>query len=64
MAVDTREKRQSSFSLLVPFLVPGVEPSSLDTAGRQAATWVYSGILSGLLQVSLFMASYRRRREM
>lgn len=47
MAVDTREKRQSAFSLLVPSLTPGVEPSSIDAAERQAAAWVYAGILAG-----------------
>lgn len=64
MAVDTREKRQSAFSLLVPSFTPGVEPSTLDLAARQAAAWVYSGILSGTLQIALFLASYRRRRNL
>jgi len=46
MAVDTREKRQSAVSLLVPSMTPGVEPSAIDQAERQASAWVYSGILS------------------
>ena len=46
MAIDTREKRQSALGLLLPSLTPGVDPSALDQAGRQAAAWVYSGILA------------------
>ena len=46
MAVDTREKRQSALSLLVPCYPPGVDPSSIDQAERQASVWTYSGILS------------------
>jgi len=46
MAVDTRLKRQSATSLLVPSMTPGAYP---DTAGvvvaeRVAVTWCYSGI--------------------
>lgn len=44
MAVDTQEKRQSALSLLVPSYTPGVEPSTIDQAERQAAAWVYAGI--------------------
>ena len=46
MAVDNREKRSSAFAFLVPAYPPGVEPSTLDQAGRQAAIWVYAGILA------------------
>jgi hypothetical protein len=46
MAVDTREKRQSAVSLIVPSMTPGVEPSAIDQAERQASAWVYGGILS------------------
>ena len=44
MAIDTREERQSAVHLLVPIFAPGVDPSTLDRAGRQASVWVYSGI--------------------
>jgi len=44
--MDTREKRQSALGLLVPSLTPGIDPSALDQAERQAAAWVYSGILA------------------
>lgn len=44
--VDTREKRMSAASLLLPFMTPGIEPSTIDQAERQAASWVYSGILA------------------
>lgn len=64
MAVDTREKRQSALAFLMVGHVPGIEPSTLDVAARQAALWVYSGILSGIIAVARFMASYRRRREL
>lgn len=66
MAVDSREKRQSAVSFLIPSYPPGVEPSSLDNAARQAAVWVYSGILSGAaaLVAKLAMVYYRRRRGM
>ncbi len=46
MAIDTREKRNSAVSLLVPDFPPGIEPSSMDQAARQAAIWVYAGILA------------------
>ena len=46
MPVDTREKRQTAVDLLVPIWSPGVDPSSLDQAGRQASVFVYSGILA------------------
>lgn len=49
MAIDTREKRQSAVSLLVPTLTPGVEPSSLDQAGRQASIWSYAGITAQIV---------------
>lgn len=53
MAIDTREKRNSAFALLVPSLVPGVAPSSIDAAERQASVWVYAGILaSGAVAVA------------
>ncbi len=47
MPVDTREKRNSAFALLVPALIPGVAPSSIDAAERQASVWVYSGLAGG-----------------
>lgn len=48
MAVDTRYKRGSAISLLVPSMTPLAQP---DTAGvsqleRQAVGWIYSGILA------------------
>lgn len=46
MAVDTREKRNSAFAFLVPAYPPGVVPSTMDQAARQAAVWVYAGILA------------------
>lgn len=46
MAIDTREKRASAAAFLVPTAVPGVAPSALDAPGRQAAAWVYAGILA------------------
>jgi len=63
VAVDTREKRQSATALLVPAFVPGVEPSTLDVAGRQASVWIYSGIVSTIIaNVAIFMRYYRNRR--
>ena len=47
MPVNTREKRNSAFALLVPSLIPGVAPSSIDAPERQASVWVYSGVLAG-----------------
>lgn len=47
MAIDTREKRNSALSLLVPVFVPGIAPSAMNQAQRQAAALVYSGILAG-----------------
>ena len=64
MAVDTREKRQSALAFLFVGHVPGIEPSTLNMAARQAALWVYSGISSGLITIARFMAGYRRRRMM
>lgn len=46
MPVNTREKRSSAQALLVPSYPPGVEPSTMDQAARQAAVWVYAGILA------------------
>jgi hypothetical protein len=44
---DTRQKRQSVSSLLVPSMVPGVEPTGTVTqAEKQVVGWVYSGILA------------------
>jgi hypothetical protein len=44
MAMDTREKRQSAVSLLVPSFTPGVDPSTIDAHERRAASWSYSGV--------------------
>jgi hypothetical protein len=44
MPVDSREKRMSAYALLVPALIPGVDPSTMDQSERQAAAWVYGGI--------------------
>lgn len=45
---DTRQKRQSATSLLVPSMTPGAHPTGTVTAAeRQAVAWVYSGILAG-----------------
>ena len=64
MAIDTSEKRQSSYGMLMWSVTPGIDPSSIDVAERQAAAHVYSGILSTILSsVAVIMASYRRRRE-
>lgn len=48
MPVDTREKRQSALSFLVPTFVPGVEPDSpaVEEPERQAGYWSYAGILA------------------
>jgi hypothetical protein len=48
MPINTREKRQSAFSLLLPVLTPGVVPDApgVDTAERHAAGFSYSGILA------------------
>lgn len=46
MPVNTREKRSSAQALLVPSFPPGVAPSTMDQAARQAAVWVYAGILA------------------
>lgn len=64
MALTTREARQSASGLLLWFLPPGVDPSSLDMAGRHAAAHSYSGILSGALKIAVMMASYFRRRAL
>ena len=48
MAIDTREDRQSSLGMLLPFQARGVEPDpGIDAAERQAAGLVYSGIAAG-----------------
>lgn len=48
MPVDTRQKRNTALSFLVPIFVPGVAPASgIDQADRQAAVQIYSGILAG-----------------
>ncbi len=45
---DTRQKRESAVSLLVPSMIPGVVPTGTVTqAERQASVWIYSGILAG-----------------
>ncbi len=46
MAVDTREKRQTAGCLLMPWMPVGVNPGTHDQAERQAAVWVYAGILA------------------
>ncbi len=56
MAVDTREKRQSAGCFMMPWLPVGVDPGPQDQAERQAAAWVYSGILALSLSVVRFTA--------
>ena len=46
--MDSRQKRVSIVSLLVPSMIPGVVPTGTVTqAERQAFHWTYSGILAG-----------------
>jgi hypothetical protein len=69
MPINTREKRQSAVSFLVPLFVPGVEPDSptVEEPERQAAGLVYSGILAGPpippLETAGFPFMLRRRRR-
>jgi len=50
MAIDTRQKRQSSIPFLMPGLIPGVNPSgAIIGIIRQASIWVYSGIFSTII---------------
>ena len=47
MAIDSRQKRQSAYKILLPFMEQGVHPSgAIGQAQQQAAAWVYSGILA------------------
>ena len=46
MPIDTREKRNSAQALLVPIWGPGISPSSIDQAERQAAALVYVGVVA------------------
>ena len=49
MAIDSRQKRQSAYKILASYLEQGVHPSgTIGQAQRQAAGWVYSGILAGV----------------
>lgn len=49
MAIDSRQKRQSAYKILTPWFEQGVHPSgTIGQAQRQAAAWVYSGILAGV----------------
>lgn len=44
---DTRLKRASATSLIVPSMAPGlVTDGTIAAADRQAVTWMYSGILA------------------
>lgn len=65
MAIDTREKRMSAFSLLVPSYTPGVDPSSIDASERAAAAWVYSGLISAALTLirHYFVHTIHRKRS-
>jgi len=47
MALDSRENRNSALTLLLPIYAPGIVPSSIDQAERQAAAFVYAGIEVG-----------------
>lgn len=47
MPIDSRHKRQSTTSLLVPAFVPGVVPGAPSAPARLASVWQYSGILAG-----------------
>lgn len=54
MAIDTRQKRQSSYKILAPYMEQGVHPSgAIGQAQRQAAAWIYSGILAETAGVTL-----------
>jgi hypothetical protein len=46
MAIDTREERQTAQAFLLPCFVPGVDPGGATQPERQAAAWVYAGILA------------------
>jgi len=48
VAIDTRQKRQSSIELLLRQLPPGVDPAiaGFPASSRQAAAHVYSGIIA------------------
>ena len=47
--LDTKAKRKSSVSMLMPFMPPGVIPGGVSQENRQAGAWSYSGILAGAL---------------
>jgi hypothetical protein len=67
MAIDTRLKRASAISIIVPFMVPGVEPDgTIEARDRQAQAWVYSGILAGAAVVAAdgdYIVRARRRQR-
>jgi len=45
MAIDTREERQTSIAILMPFQSRGVDPDiGIDQGERQTAAFSYSGI--------------------
>lgn len=54
MAIDTAAKRASATLFSVPAYQVGIFPDGTIGAGdRQAATWMYSGILSGAVAETL-----------
>jgi hypothetical protein len=64
--LDTRLKRASAISIIVPFMVPGVEADgTIGARDRQAQAWEYSGILAGaaVAVVEDYIVRARRRQR-
>ena len=51
--LDTKAKRKSSVSMLMPFMPPGITPGGVAQENRQAGAWSYPGILAGGVSVTL-----------
>lgn len=64
MAIDTRQKRQSTPSLLLWCFPPTVNPTgTMDGSERLAAAHVYSGISTAVTNIITIVVNYMRRRE-
>lgn len=66
MAVDSRQKRMSAMNLMCPWRGPMVDATESGTTqgNRQAAAYLYSGILAGVVAaVSAAIGIFIRRRR-
>lgn len=68
MAIDSKLKKYSAISFLLPFMTPASDSDgAFSLADKQAAVWVYSGIEAGEVVVVTHrdkkpMWKHRRRR--